>query len=98
MLDNLRPDGTLRWKVKDRWLKRSGSVMWKADTSKVVATSISVKDRWVGPRKQVLNVLIACRRYGSSKPSSLPSTEVDFTPTASMAILGEKLGTDPWIS
>jgi hypothetical protein len=36
MLDNLKPDGALRWKVKDRWLGRSGSVMWKDVTSKVV--------------------------------------------------------------
>jgi hypothetical protein len=35
--------------------------------------------------------------YGPSKTSSLPSTEGGFTPTASMAVLGEKLGTDPWI-
>jgi hypothetical protein len=37
MLDNLRLDGALRWKVEDRRLGRLGSVMWKADTSKVVA-------------------------------------------------------------
>jgi hypothetical protein len=36
--------------------------------------------------------------YGPSKPSSLPSTEGGFTPIASMAALGEKLDTDPWIS
>jgi hypothetical protein len=53
--------------------------------------------RGVGTREQVLNVLITCQRYGSSKPNSLPSTESGFTPIASMAILGEKLGTDPWI-
>jgi hypothetical protein len=49
------------------------------------------------PREQVLNVSIACRRYGPGKPSSLLSTEGGFTPTASMAVLGEKLCTDPWI-
>jgi hypothetical protein len=55
---------------------------------------VSVKDRWVGPREQVLNVPIACRRYGPDKPSSMSSIEGVFTPTTSIAILGEKLGTD----
>jgi hypothetical protein len=32
--------------------------------------------------------------YGPNKPSSLPSTEGGFTPTASMTVLGEKLGTN----
>jgi hypothetical protein len=36
--------------------------------------------------------------YNPGKPSSLMSTEGGFTPTASMADSGEKLGTDPWIS
>jgi hypothetical protein len=36
-LDNLRPGGALRWKVEGRRLGRSGSGMWKASTSKVVA-------------------------------------------------------------
>jgi hypothetical protein len=58
---------------------------------------VSVKDLWIDPREQVLNVPIACRRYGSSKPSSLPSTEGGFTPTTSMTVLGEKLTMDPRI-
>jgi hypothetical protein len=33
--------------------------------------------------------------YGPSKPSSLPSTEGGFTPTASMTGSGEKLCTNP---
>jgi hypothetical protein len=37
MLDNLRPGEALRWKEEDRQLGRSGSVMWKVGTSKVVA-------------------------------------------------------------
>jgi hypothetical protein len=37
------------------------------------------------------------QRYRLSKPSSMPSKDGWFTPTASMAILGEKLGTHPWI-
>jgi hypothetical protein len=71
--------------------------MWKASTFKAVAPPMSVKDQWVDPREQVLNVSILCRYYRPGKPSSLSSTEGDFTPTASMAGLGEKLGTDPWI-
>jgi hypothetical protein len=35
--------------------------------------------------------------YGPSKPSSLTSTKGGFTPTTSMVVLGEKLGTDPQI-
>jgi hypothetical protein len=34
---------------------------------------------------------------GPSKPSSMSSTEGGFTLTASMAALGLKLGTNPWI-
>jgi hypothetical protein len=37
MLDNLRPDEALRWKAEDYRLGRLESVMWKADTFKVVA-------------------------------------------------------------
>jgi hypothetical protein len=36
---NLRPGGTLRWKVEDRRLGREGRVMWKFNTSKVVASA-----------------------------------------------------------
>jgi hypothetical protein len=36
--------------------------------------------------------------YGSSKPSSLSSTEAWLKPTASLAVRGEKLGGDPQIS
>jgi hypothetical protein len=34
---NLRPGGALGWKADDRQLGRVGSVLWKADASKVVA-------------------------------------------------------------
>jgi hypothetical protein len=96
-LDNLRPGGTLRWKAEDCRLEMSDSVMWKVNTSKVVAPPVLIKDRWVNPREQVLNVLITCQRYMLGKPSSLPSTEGSFTPSASMTVLGEKLGMDSWI-
>jgi hypothetical protein len=57
---------------------------------------VSVKDRGVGTREQVLNVPIAYRWYGSGKPSSLPSTRVWLKRTASMTVLGEKLRRVPW--
>jgi hypothetical protein len=56
---NLRPGGALGWKVEVCRLGRSGSVMWRARTYKVVPPPLSVKDQWVGPREQVWNVLIA---------------------------------------
>jgi hypothetical protein len=55
---------------------------------------VSVKDRWVCPREQVLNVPIACRRYGHNKPSSRLSIEACLFPTASLTVMGVKLGTD----
>jgi hypothetical protein len=58
---------------------------------------VSIKDRWVGPHEKVLKVLIACRCYGSGKPSRWLSTEVCLFPTASLAVVEEKLGRDPWI-
>jgi hypothetical protein len=33
----------------------------KVGTFKVVALAVSVKDRWIDPREQVLNVPIICR-------------------------------------
>jgi hypothetical protein len=45
----------------DHRLGRSGTGMSKADAFKVVAPPVSVKDRLVGPREQVLNVPITCR-------------------------------------
>jgi hypothetical protein len=56
----LRPGGTIKWKVEYYRLGRSESVMWQANTSKIVASVVSVKERWVDPHEQVLNVLIAC--------------------------------------
>jgi hypothetical protein len=48
----------------------------------------------VGTREQVLNVPIACQRYGPVKPSSWLSTEAWLFPTTSLAIMEEKLGMD----
>jgi hypothetical protein len=36
---NWRPGGALRWKEEDHRLGRSGSVMWQAGTSNIVAPS-----------------------------------------------------------
>jgi hypothetical protein len=38
-IDNLRSDEALRWKAEDCRFGRSGSGLWKAGTSKVVAPS-----------------------------------------------------------
>jgi hypothetical protein len=74
-LDNLRSGGALRWKVEDHRLGRPENEMWKADTSKVVAPFVSVKNQWVSPREQVSNIPITCQRYGPGKPSSQALTE-----------------------
>jgi hypothetical protein len=58
---------------------------------------VSIKDRSVGPYEQVLNVPIACRRYGPGKPSSWSSSGAWLTPPTLLAGSGEKLGMDPWI-
>jgi hypothetical protein len=54
--------------------------MWKADTFKVVAPPVSVKDQCVGPHEQVLNVPIACQRCGPGNPSSLLSGDAWLSP------------------
>jgi hypothetical protein len=59
---------------------------------------MSMKERWVGPREQVLNVPIACWWYGPSESSSLSSTKVCLKSTASLVGLGEKLCIDLRIS
>jgi hypothetical protein len=96
-MDNQRPSRVLRRKVEDRWLGRSGSGMWKADTSKFVAPPVSDKDRWVGPREQILNVpityfymslvnLVACHRQ-----------KIDLSLLLHRLCGGEKLNGDPQI-
>jgi hypothetical protein len=42
-----------------------------------------------------LNIPITCRRYESGKPSSWLSTEACLFSTASLVVMGEKLGMDP---
>jgi hypothetical protein len=58
----------------------------------VVAPPVSVKDRWVGPHEQVLNVPFVCRRYGPGKPSSLLSIEAWLKPTTSLVESGRETG------
>jgi hypothetical protein len=58
---------------------------------------VSVKDRWVSPHEQVLNVLIAYWCYGPSRPSSLSMTQAWFKSSTSLVVGGGKLGGDPQI-
>jgi hypothetical protein len=81
----------------DRRYGRLRSSMWKVSAFKAIAPHVSVKDRWVGLRKQVLNVPITCRCYGPVKPIGCLSIESCLFPTASLAVVGETLGTDPLI-
>jgi hypothetical protein len=92
---NWRPGGALRWKLDDHQLGRSGSVIWKVGTSKVVAPPVSVKDRCVGPREQVLNIHIAYQRYGPGEPSNRPLTEGWLYPHYFNGCLGRETGYRP---
>jgi hypothetical protein len=95
-MDNLRPSGALRWK----WRPLVGKVGECDVTSQHLQGCspplVSVKNRRVGPREQVLNVLIAYWWYEPSKASSLASTCAWLKRTASMVVLGEKLRHVPW--
>jgi hypothetical protein len=92
-----RPGGALR----GMWRQQAGKVgEWicgKPAPPWLKPPPMSVKDRWVGPREQVLNVPVAYWWYGPGKPSSRLSIEAWLFPTAPLAAVGEKLGTDPWI-
>jgi hypothetical protein len=55
---------------------------------------MSVKDRWVDPHEQVLNVPIAYQRYVPEKHNSQLSREACLFPTISLVVMGEKLGID----
>jgi hypothetical protein len=64
--------------------------MWKAGTYKVVAPAC-VGERPMGwPSWASIERTGRLLVYGSSKPSSLPSTEGGFTPTASMVASGRE--------
>jgi hypothetical protein len=94
-LDNLWPGRTLRWKAEDHRMGRSGSEMWKADTSRVVALACVSWGPMGCPREQVLNVPITCQRYGPYKPSSRPSTEGWLCPHCFNDCLGWETGYRP---
>jgi hypothetical protein len=64
----------------------------------VLAPPVSVKDQWVGPCEQVLNVPITSSVYGPSKPSSLLSTGAWLKRTASVVVLEEKLRWVPQVT
>jgi hypothetical protein len=57
---NWRPGRTLRWKVETVSWEGQGVVCGKLAPRRLKPPPLSVKDRWVDPREQVLNVLIAC--------------------------------------
>jgi hypothetical protein len=56
---------------------------------------MSVKDRWVAPREQVLNVRIACWWYRATKPCSLLSIYACFCPHCFNGWLGRETGYGP---
>jgi hypothetical protein len=94
---NSRPGGALCGKWRQLVWKVGEWVRGKPAPPSFEPLPVSIKDHSVGLHEQVLNVLILCRWYGPGKPSSQLSTEAWLFPTALLAILGEKLGTDPWI-
>jgi hypothetical protein len=56
---------------------------------------VSIKDWWVGPREQVLNVPITCQWYGPGKSSSRPSTENWLCPHCFNSYTGRETGYEP---
>jgi hypothetical protein len=58
---------------------------------------VSVKDRWVGPREQVLNVLIASWYMGPISLVACRQQRVTLPPLLQWLPRGEKLGMDPRI-
>jgi hypothetical protein len=88
----------MTWKVETAGWEGRGVVCGKLAPPRLWPPPVLVKDRWVCPREQVLNVLIACQWYGSGMPSSGSPTGAWLTPPPSLSALGEKLGMDPRIS
>jgi hypothetical protein len=58
---NWRPGGALRWKVETVSWECQRVVCEKLAPPRLYPPPVSVKDRWVDPREQVLNVPIACQ-------------------------------------
>jgi hypothetical protein len=59
-LINMRSGGALRWKVETISWEGRKVVCGKLTPPRWYPLHVSVKNRWVGPREQVLNVLIIC--------------------------------------
>jgi hypothetical protein len=76
-MDNLRPDGALRWKVETIGREGRRVVCGKSAPPRLYPPPVSVKDRWVGP---LLVSLVTCSW-----------TYVWLKRTASVVVLGEKL-------
>jgi hypothetical protein len=55
-----RPGGAIRGKWRQLVGKVGEWVCGKPTPSRLLPPLVSVKDRWVGPHEQVLNVPIAC--------------------------------------
>jgi hypothetical protein len=73
---NSRPDGVNRGKRRTVGWEGWGEYCGNLTPLRLLPPSVLVKDRGVDICEQVLNVLIACWRYGPSKLSSLMSTNL----------------------
>jgi hypothetical protein len=93
----LRPGGALRWKVETASWEGHGVWCGKSVPLRFYPSPVSIKDRWIGPHEQVLNIPITYWYMGLVSLVAGHKQEVGFTPTTSLVGLGEKLGTDPWI-
>jgi hypothetical protein len=71
-----------------------GVVCGKPSPLRLKPPPVLVKDRWVSPREQVLNVLIACWYMSPVSLVACHQQMFGFASTASLVGLGEKLETD----
>jgi hypothetical protein len=92
---NWRPGGALRWKGETVGWEHGGVVCGKLAPLRLYLPPVSIKDRWVGPREQVLNVPFTYRWYGPGKPSSRPSTEDCLCPHCFIGWLKRETGYGP---
>jgi hypothetical protein len=77
-----RPGGATRGKWGQLVGKVGEWVCGKPAPPRLYPPPVSIKDRSVSPREQVLNVPITCRWYGPDKPSSRLSIGAWLFPTA----------------
>jgi hypothetical protein len=87
---NWRSGGVLRWKVKIIGWEGRGVICEKPAPPRLYHPPVSVKNRWIGHREQVLNIPIAYRWYESCKASSWISTEGWLCPHCFMGWLGRE--------